>query len=125
LLCYHKILEGIYTSTRPELRRKAREQGIDIQLEREKVPAHPELVDFEGQPVGRSIRHVYDKILTPRFRDAVAHFSLRDGTMLMVSDYEWSLRFSSVVLLAEICAREVIRTEEVGHHSFLRVGGKP
>jgi hypothetical protein len=125
LLCYHKILEGIYTFTRPELRRKAREQGIDLQVERERVPDHPELCDFEGHPVGRPIRQIYDEMLTPKFRDAVAHFSLRDGALLMTSDYEWSSRFAAVVLLAEVCAREVIRSEEVSQLSFLRAGGKP
>jgi methylamine utilization protein MauJ len=125
LLCYQKILEGIYKSTRPTLRRKAKEQGIELQAEGEKVPAHPELADFDGTPVGRPIGQVYADLLTPKFRDAVAHFSLRDGTMLIISDYEWSSRFSAVVLLAEVCAREVIRSEEVAHLFFLHAGGKP
>lgn len=125
LLCYHKILEGIYRVTRPELRRKAHEQSISVQAEREKVPSHSELKDFEGQPIGRPIRQVYDELLTPRFRDAVAHFSVDNGTILTTSDHESSSRFASFVLLAEICAREVIRCEEAAHLSFLHGGGKP
>lgn len=125
LLCYHKILEGIYKVTRPDLRRKAREQNIAIQSEREVVPVHPELDGFNGQPVGRPIRQIYDDVLTPEFRNAVAHFSLDNGSMLTISDHESSTRFASIALLAELCAREVIRCEEASHLAFLRRGGKP
>jgi hypothetical protein len=63
--------------------------------------------------------------LTKGLRDPVAHFRLNDGTTLTTSDYGESSRFASFVLLAELCAREVMRCEEAIHLAFLRGGGRP
>ena len=123
-LCYYKILEGIFRELRPNLMSKAHEQHISITTRKEVVPRHDELVRFNSQYIGRSIPEFFDKELTHKYRDAVAHFSLKDGRFLFTSDYNWASMFAQIVLVVEICTREVIKTQELYYEEFLAGGGK-
>jgi hypothetical protein len=111
-LCYYKILEGIFCKLRPAARKKAKEKGINVDLPKEEIPKIEDLENF-GRKIftGRSIKDVYDNVLTPEYRNAAAHFSLQDGTILNVSEYYTRGKFENILLLSEVCCRVAINTQ--------------
>lgn len=122
-LCYYKILEGIFSHLRPQLMQKARSQNIKISTRRETVPQHAELVADSSPYVGQSIHTLFKDEFTPQYRDAVAHFALDSGTLLNVNDYISTARFTDIILVSQVCAREVISTQEDYYNQFYRQGG--
>lgn len=124
LLCYFKILEGIYDHMRPALFKSARKQKIEIERRKEIVPEHYELRKFNAAIIGRPVGDVYAQELRQEYRNAVAHFLIEGQQPLNVSDYEHSSRFTNMVLLAELCARVVIDTQEFYYEQYHRKGGQ-
>ncbi len=115
-LCYYKIMEGIFGYLRPMLMSKAHKQEIKIVTHKELVPAHPELV-------GKPIKTLYDNELTHEYRNTVAHFILKRGALLNLSDYYEAVKFADIILLSELCAREVLKTQHDYHIQFEKGGG--
>ncbi|GBD88135.1 hypothetical protein BMS3Abin03_02070 [bacterium BMS3Abin03] len=107
-LCYYKILEGIFKYIRPQLFLLSKEKNITIQPVKEKVPDHKDLGHEHKIFVGENIRKIFDDYLTNQFRNTVAHYLLDDGSVLNVSDYYINTKFNKVLLLIELCVREVI-----------------
>ncbi len=110
-LCYYKIIEGVFHKLRPLLMIEARKQNIKIVPRKELVPSHPELNYFQRSYVGMPIKVLFDKEFTPEYRNAVAHFYLDNGTLLNPSDYYSTVKFKDIILLSELCAREVINIQ--------------
>ena len=50
--------------------------------------------------------------LTKRYRDAVAHFVLKDGTTLNVSDLRLIDKYVNILPIVESCCRKAIGTLE-------------
>lgn len=110
-LCYYKILEGIYKNIRPQLFSLAKKRNIIIRSIKEKVPDNKDLKPEHKIFVGKNIRKVFDDYLTNQFRNTVAHYLLDDGFILNVSDYRMNTKFSNVLLLIELCVRQVIENQ--------------
>ena len=111
-LCYYKILEGIYNKLRPEAMKRAKENRKRITKTRDVVPQDDSLESF-GRTVykGRSVKDVFDNVLAPEYRNAAAHFSLSDGTLLNVSAYYDQGKFQNILELAEVCCRTAINSQ--------------
>lgn len=111
LLCYFKLLEGIYGKLRPAVFREAREKGVTIATRKELVPDHPELQKAFSELIGRPIKPLLDKELQ-QYRNAVAHAATDDGGWLVLSDYATSSKYGGLLVLLELCCRVVIDTQE-------------
>lgn len=111
-LCYFKILEGIYSHLRPELFRRAQQDGKSITTRKERIPDHPELVRFQSEYVGQPIKEFLDNELRKTFRDRVAHYFLDDGVILNPSDPSQASAFGRIILPTELSCRVVIETQE-------------
>jgi hypothetical protein len=111
-LCFYKILEGIYSHLRPALFKSAREKNINILKQKEIVLDHPELQKFNSKYIGKPIKTLFDNELRKQYRDEIAHFLLDDGSVLNVSNFGVNSRFSNILLIAELCCRTVIDTQE-------------
>lgn len=123
-LCYYKILEGIYKYLRPKLMKKAATQNIKIATTKEIVQQHDELQRFHNKYIGKPVKDLFDNELRTEFRDTVAHFMLNDDAILNVSDYYTDARFSNILLVAELCCREVIDRQNDYYKQFYTQDGK-
>jgi hypothetical protein len=107
-LCFYKALEGLVKSVRPLVRKNANAAGIELAKEYPKVPNDPHLIIEHRHYIGMSIGKFIDSVLTKTYRDAVAHFTLRDGTVLNMSAPEHIERYTFIVYITEICMRVLI-----------------
>lgn len=110
-LCYYKIFEGIFRALRPNLRKRARKVGHTLSRREENVPADG-LPESLAAWKGKSIVAFVDNLLTRRFRDAVAHFMVRESSILHLSAPAELRIFADVVQACEVCVRVVIRNHE-------------
>jgi hypothetical protein len=122
-LCFHKILEGAFLQVRPQLFRAARDQGISITTRQDLVPDEPELRQFQPAYISQRIRDLYDGEFQAQYRHSVAHFSLTDGAVSNPSSHRESSRFATILFVAQVCAREVIKNLEEQYADFFRQGG--
>lgn len=113
MLCLYKIMEGVFRTLRPNLRKRARAKGITLSVPDEMVPPDVEFSDSLKPWIGKSITDFYGKILTRQFRDAVAHFVLRDTTLLDLGSPSQNRSFAGVVQACDACARIVLRNHEM------------
>lgn len=111
-LCYYKILEGLLGKLRGELFSRAHAESIDLGRPKEVVPVCPEIPETYKPYVGKSIKAFFDTVLTPKFRNAVAHFVTDDGSILNMSSPEHIDRFAEVRYVSEICVRTAIGSYE-------------
>jgi hypothetical protein len=107
-LCYHKLLEGLLGPLRAEARKKAKKIGISLILDKEFVPDSPDIEQPYRDYIGKPIKGFFDEVLTPRFRNAVAHFITDDGTVLNMSSPEYLDSYATVMFTMELCVRKVI-----------------
>jgi hypothetical protein len=107
-LCYHKLLEGIYGAMRAKLFKDSKSLGIALTKRREHVPYASDIVDRYQPYIGRPIKEFLDNVLTPQFRNAVAHFITDDGEILNMSDPTHMDSYSGVLYVTELCVREAI-----------------
>lgn len=110
-LCYYKILEGIFRSIRPARIHKIKKTGKEIFGYEENVPFHKDISDKHSELIGKKIQNVFNDFFTNEFRNVVAHFILKDGRVLNVSEYKTNEEFNNAVLLLELCVRIVIENE--------------
>jgi hypothetical protein len=109
LICFYKVLEGMYNCLRPELFKLAVKKGIPITRKRELVPNHPEL---KSNYIGKPIKQIFDKDIRNKYRNAIAHFVLNDGSVINVSDFYTNSDYSNMILLMELCCRVVMEIQE-------------
>lgn len=114
-LCYHKILEGLLGSMRANLRTRAAKKKIELTPRRELVPNAEEIPQTFRGYIGKPIKAFFDKVMTPQFRNAVAHFIAKDGSVLNLSSPEEADRYHSILYISELCVRVVIQ----GHEGWL------
>lgn len=124
LLCFYKILEGIYSYLRPNLMKAAHRQNIKLQTKRELVPNHPELQRFHASYINLPINPLFEGEFK-QLRDVAAHFLLDDGRIANVADAENQSKFSDFLLVAQLCVRVVIDTQEDYYKQYFEGGGKP
>jgi hypothetical protein len=111
-LCYYKILEGLLGPLRTNAMKLAKAQGRKIRAQRAVVPKVAELPPEQGMYVAQPIKKFFDDVLRPRYRNAVAHFMTDEGGVLHVGQPEHIDEYAGVLLLCELCAREVIASHE-------------
>ncbi|HDR9101592.1 TPA: hypothetical protein QDA86_004991 [Burkholderia vietnamiensis] len=111
-LCYYKILEGIFRHIRINTFRTARENGVVLQRIRDMVPQSAEIPEEFRQYSGTPLQSFFDSVMTPEFRNALAHFAEDDGAVLDMSSPDHIKRYSGILFIAELCAREAIKNQE-------------
>lgn len=107
-LCYYKILEGVLKNIRPKLFKKLKSQSIQFIRLEESVPKHKEIEVELQKLIGKNIQSVFEDYFTKKYRNIVAHFIVKDGRILNVSEFQSSNEFNSALLLIELCVRKVI-----------------
>lgn len=121
-LCFYKILEGYFTRLKPDLAKLFRAAGLPYPASSDRVPDHPDL-DVSFRPyVGQSITKFRDKLLTPGFRDAVAHFEKDGLSPLVMSNPSEIARFNKSALAVDLCARTVIEAYRQAFRAAMEVG---
>jgi hypothetical protein len=88
----------------------------------DRVPDHQDLDPSVRAYVGQSITKFRDELLTPGFRDAVAHFEKDGLSPLVMSNPSEIARFSNTALAVELCARAVIESYQVAFRAALDAG---
>lgn len=116
-LCYYKILEGIFKSIRPALMFKKKSERKTIVRLEENVPYHPEISYKHKEQIGKKIQSAFNDFFADEFRNVVAHFILKDGRFLNVSEYQTNEDFDKAVLLLELCVRKVL-DNEIKYHEM-------
>ncbi len=111
-LCYHKLLEGLLGTMRSNLFKRAKDSGIKLTRKRDVIPNASDLEGKFKEYVGKPIKEFFDNILTPRFRNAVAHFITDDGAILNMSSPEHIDRYAEVLYITELSVRAVIDNYE-------------
>lgn len=111
-LCYYKILEGLLGSIRANAFKQAKQAGIEPQKPKDVVPNSSDLPASFRAYVGKSVKEFFDAVLTPEFRNAVAHFVTDEGGILNMSDPVHIDKYSKILLVCELCVRVVISSHE-------------
>ena len=111
-LCYYKILEGLLGKLRVNVFSQARSAHIDLGRPKETVPASSEISIAYQSHIGKPIKAFFDGVLTPRFRNAVAHFITDDGAVLNMSLPGHIDSYGEVLYVLELCVRTVIKSHE-------------
>lgn len=109
-LCYHKILDGLLGTLRASVNTRARKQKIELKRRRDLVPDHPEVAPAYRAHIGTPIKSFYDDVLTPQFRNAIAHFITKDGAILNLSDPTTLTRHMEIMFVSELCVRVLIES---------------
>lgn len=111
-LCYYKILEGLLGTLRANVFSRARAAHIDLGRPKETVPSSPDIPPPYQAHIGKPIKAFFDGVLTPQFRNAVAHFITDDGGVLNMSSPEHIDSYGEVLYVLELCVRTVIKSHE-------------
>lgn len=109
-LCYHKILDGLLGTLRTSVKIRARKQRVELTMHRDIVPNHPEIAPTYQVSIGTPIKSFYDKVLTPEFRNAIAHFITKDGAILNLSAPSALSKYSEIMFVSELCVRTMIES---------------
>jgi hypothetical protein len=109
-LCFHKILDGLFGSLRTKLRTMAVKQKRQLTVRRDLVPASEDIAAEHQCWIGKPIKSFYDTVMTPQFRNAVAHFITKDGAVLNLSSPKEMGRYAAIVFISELCVRTAIDT---------------
>ncbi len=109
-LCYHKILDGLLGTLRASANTSARKQKLELTRHRDLVPDHPEIAPTYRAHIGTPIKLFYDDVLTPQFRNAIAHFITKDGAILNLSDTSTLSKHSEIMFISELCVRTMVES---------------
>lgn len=122
VLCFHKIMEGLLGSLRTSLRKRAKSASIDLPSTKDRVPDHPDFPQGLRQFIGTPTKEFYDNFLSKQYRDAMAHFTLKQGVALDVSSPVYISQFSDVAFVSDICTRALINSHETNLRIVLAAG---
>jgi hypothetical protein len=114
-LCYHKILDGLLGSIKAAVRTRAEKKKVQLSVRRDLVPSSEHISSEFKTWAGKPIKKFFDDVMTPQFRNAIAHFITKDGAVLNLSAPEQINRYASILYVSELCVREVIETHEQWH----------
>jgi hypothetical protein len=109
--CCYKIMEGLLGGMRASVYERAKIAGVELKLERQAVPDDENLLPEFKAYVGKSIKVLFDDLLTVKFRNAVAHFLTEEGALL-ISSAAAVEKYAGVALLGDLCARILIAAHE-------------
>lgn len=112
-LCYQKIMDGLLGSLRSGLNQRARKLNIELQRQRNLVPNDSEIAMAYRNQIGVPIKKFFDDVMTPQFRNAIAHFITKDGTILNLSMPATMLKHAEIMYVAELCVRELIASHQM------------
>lgn len=107
-LCYYKILEGLLGPLRANLFARAQRSAVALPKPKDAVPASPDIPARFRDYVGRSVKAFVDSVMTPEFRNAVAHFATDDGAILNMSAPTHIDKYADILLISELCVRTVV-----------------
>ena len=111
-LCYQKILDGLLGTIRSNLRTRATKKKLQLSQRRDLVPNSTDISpDFQSWS-GKPVKAFFDDVMTPQFRNAIAHFITKDGAVLNLSAPEQMTRYASILYVSELCVRVVLETHE-------------
>jgi Methylamine utilization protein MauJ len=110
-LCCYKIMEGLLGGMRASVFERAKKSEIQLTSERDIVPDNEDLAPEFKLYVGKSIKVLFDNVLTGKFRHAVAHFTTEEGALHISSAMALD-KYASVALIADLCARQLIASHE-------------
>jgi len=111
-LCYQKILDGLLGTIRSNLRARANKKKLQLSQRRDVVPSSNDISpDFRSWS-GKTIKAFFDDVMTPQYRNAIAHFITRDGAVLNLSAPDQMARYASILYVSELCVRIVLETHE-------------
>jgi hypothetical protein len=85
-----------------------RKNKLSIKTLEENLEHHQAIDSSYSNLIGKSISHIYQNLFTAKFRNVVAHFILKDGRILNVSDFRANNDFLAVLTILEQCVRKVI-----------------
>jgi hypothetical protein len=111
-LCYYQILEGMFAHLRANTFKLAMERNITMDTVRDTVPDSEHIPEPFRQYTGKSVKSFFDSVMTPEFRNAVAHFVTDDGSVLNMSCPAHIDRYSNILFISELCVREAIDNQE-------------
>lgn len=111
-LCHHKILDGLLGSIRAAIRSRAAKKKVELSARRDVVPASSDIAPQYQQWIGKPIKKFFDDVMTPQFRNAVAHFITKDGAVLNLSAPQQIDRYASILYVSELCVRVVVENHE-------------
>lgn len=117
-LCFYKILEGLLGVLRANIFSRASVAKVKLVRPKDVVPALSEIPDLYKMHAGQSIKFFFDNVLTPKFRNSVAHFITDDGVILNMSSSEHLRNYGEVLYLLEECVRVVVNSHETLLRSF-------
>ena len=92
------------------LSKQAKDKGVTLSRQRELVPDSIDISVSFRQYIGQPIKGFLDSRLTPRFRNAVAHFVTDDGGILNMSSPDHIDSYSDVLYVTELCVRVAIES---------------
>lgn len=111
-LCYQKIMDGLLGSLRSNINQRARKLKIELQQRRDLVPNDSEIAPNYRTYIGTPIKKFFDDVMTPQFRNAIAHFIMKDGSILNLSSPTTIVKHAEIMYVAELCVRELIQSHQ-------------
>ena len=111
-LCYHKIMDGLLGTLRTAINQRAHKLKIEFQRRRDLVPDDPEIAPIYRSHIGTPIKAFFDNVMTPQFRNAIAHFITKDGSILNLSAPSTMLKHAEIMYVSELCVRKLIESHQ-------------
>lgn len=112
VLSLFKIMEGLLNPLRSEVLRELRRMRRDQTVPKSVVPDHPDIAEWLKPHIGKPIGAFVNGFLTNEYRNAIAHFELRDKSVMNVGSAQARSKALDVAFLADLCARILIQTHE-------------
>ncbi|HTO34286.1 MAG TPA: methylamine utilization protein MauJ [Pararhizobium sp.] len=112
VLSLFKIMEGLLNPLRTEVLRDLRKQRRNQNIPKLTVPDHPDIAEWLRIHVGQPVGVFVNGFLTNEYRNAIAHFELRDRRAMNVGSSKIRTKGAEVAFLADLCARVLIENHE-------------
>lgn len=112
-LCLVKVMEGLYCSIRPTLRKIGKDHAITLPTRKELVPEPMGVIvespqnEFVGQPV----KQVYDAVLVAKYRNALAHFTLDGKPPWNLDNYDERAEIGNLLPYVEQMVRTLLASD--------------
>ena len=92
--------------------KKAKSLGLSAKIENELVPDDEHIHGDLRSCIGKPIKVFYDKVLTGKFRNSVAHFITTEQRVLHVSSPVELHEYANVAFVCDLCVRVLIKNHE-------------
>ncbi len=110
-LCLYKIMEGLLGKMQGNVCKQLKAAGVTPSKEQDIVPDDPHFPGDLKRYIGTSMKAFFDKVLTAKFRDAVAHLTTSNGVLDVSSPAEID-RYAGLAFATDLCARVLINSHE-------------